>query len=221
MKKPASLTRSLFAAVLFVVGSHAQAFTPFTNSTDFFNAVTSGSFTTNFSSVPNFNFIDAPTNYSGNGFEYTVMTTTNNVDSSLFGLQAIPGPGITVYLDNDSLVFTNFNYPLGSGGFGIGGNWFSTDGAGQFQIQPVSLTVTLSDSSFFTTNYTPSSFGDSYLGLLTATNITSVVVSGPGVASGYYATAANVTVVPEPSTYALLGLAAAGLAGYVIRRRRS
>lgn len=30
----------------------------------------------------------------------------------------------------------------------------------------------------------------------------------------------NLTTVPEPSTYALLGLSAAGMAGYVIRRRR-
>lgn len=221
MKTPASLLLALLVAALVAFGSRSQAFTVYTNSTDFFNAVTSGSFTTNFSSVPDFNFITGSTNFSGNGYEYTVMTTSNNVDSSLFGLQNIPGPGITVYLDNDSLVFTNFNYPLGSGGFGIGGNWFSTDGAGTFQNQPVTLLVTLSDSSFFSTNYTPATFGDSYIGLLTTTNITSVVVSGPGVASGYYGTASNVSVVPEPSTYALLGLAAAGLAGYVIRRRRS
>jgi len=37
-----------------------------------------------------------------------------------------------------------------------------------------------------------------------------------------YASAANITLaVPEPSTYALLALAAAGMAGYVVRRRRS
>ena len=31
---------------------------------------------------------------------------------------------------------------------------------------------------------------------------------------------ASVTPVPEPSTYAMLALAGAGFAGYVIRRRR-
>jgi hypothetical protein len=41
-------------------------------------------------------------------------------------------------------------------------------------------------------------------------------------AGGDYASAADVTLaVPEPSTYAMLGLAAVGLAGYVIRRRRA
>lgn len=220
MKTATSLTICL-SIILAVLVQPLNAFTVFTNSSDFFNAVTSGSFTTNFSSVPNFQPITGSTNYSGNGYSYTVQTTTNDVQSTLFGLQSIPGPGITVFMDNDSLVFTNFNYPVGSDGYGIGGNWFSTDGAGQFQAQPISLLITLADASFYSTNYTPASFGDSYIGVLTATNVTSVVVTGPGVASGYYGTAANVTVVPEPSTYALLGLAAAGLAGYVIRRRRA
>jgi len=83
------------------------------------------------------------------------------------------------------------------------------------------LSVILSDFSSYTTNYTPADFNSTYLGFITATNLSSVTITGPGAGTTNYPTVANVTVVPEPSTYALLGLAAVGLAGYVIRRRRA
>ncbi len=60
---------------------------------------------------------------------------------------------------------------------------------------------------------------------------TNVTVSGAPDAVRFYASQMqagdqaqpyfnNLSVVPEPSTYALLGLSAMGMAGYVIRRRR-
>jgi len=50
-----------------------------------------------------------------------------------------------------------------------------------------------------------------------ATNATSIYTTGTAT---YGLRGLEATVVPEPSTYALLALAGAGFAGYVIRRRR-
>ena len=50
-----------------------------------------------------------------------------------------------------------------------------------------------------------------------ATNATSIYSTGT---STYVLRGLEATVVPEPSTYAMLALAGAGFAGYVIRRRR-
>ena len=211
-------------ALLISVPAQAQPFTVYTNSSDFLNAITGASFTTNFISVPNYQFMPNPSAFSGNGFSYNIYSTTNNPtpgDSELLGLQSVPGQGwVATFSDIDSLVFSNFVYPTGLGLYGIGGNWFANDANGFFVPQQVTVVATLIDNSTYTTNYTPADFASSYVGFTAGTNFRSLVVSGPfPTVTDIYAGAGNVTVVPEPSTYALLALVAVGFAGYLIRRR--
>jgi hypothetical protein len=117
------------------------------------------------------------------------------------------------------LVFTNFSLNVSA----IGGNFFATDFDGNFTNTPINVSILLSDSSTFSTNFTPTGSA-SFLGVTFSTNvsISSLVISNLN-SPPQFPTANNLTigVVPEPSTYALLGLAAAGFAGYVIRRRRA
>ena len=84
-------------------------------------------------------------------------------------------------------------------------------------------TFTLTDASTLAVSATARDGGASFS--------TNVAVSGAPDAVRFYASQTqggseaqpyfnNLSVVPEPSTYALLGLSAMGMAGYVIRRRR-
>jgi len=69
-------------------------------------------------------------------------------------------------------------------------------------------------SPYATAGYTTGTVSDPLFGAVLISQFGSASVSEAGVSI------ASVSVVPEPGTYALLGLAAAGLAGYVVRRRR-
>jgi hypothetical protein len=235
MKKPlvtlAAIALSAFAAS---VDAKAQTNT-YTSSSAFFAAISSSNYTETFNSlstngvsITTNTFITTPTNFSGNGFNFTATTDTSgpnippDPNNQLFGLTN--GGGIdrwlTIFWPQYGLVFTNFSLNVSA----IGGNFFATDFNGFYTNSPISFNVLLSDSSSFSTNLTALSTS-SFFGVSFSTNvsITALVISNLNVLDPQFPTVNNLTVgvVPEPSTYALLALSAAGLAGYVIRRRRS
>ena len=83
---------------------------------------------------------------------------------------------------------------------------------------PLQVGWTLSDGTFEA--FTPTSFATAYRGFVSDLAITSLVIGGPG--QSLYAGLDNLTVgaaaVPEPASWALVGLALAGIAA---SRRRT
>lgn len=203
-------------AALAASSTFAQINPPFTNSSAFFNAITASNYTETYS-TNRFSYqgqTNSPLSFSNSGFSYNAIAGAGN-----FYFPGTTNPPTTdlwlsVY-DPVSITFTNFSANISA----FGGNFFVTDSSGALTNVSITLTANFASGSPFTTNYTASTI-DSFLGLTFNTNLTSVVLSAT---NGQYPTINNLTVgvVPEPSTYALLGLAAAGFAGYVIRRRRA
>jgi hypothetical protein len=96
---------------------------------------------------------------------------------------------------------------------------YNTGGAASLQYQGSSAPIGIVEGA----NYLPFTLNAGYSPLQIAGVLSDVVASqitwgGSGTAS---VRVEAVATVPEPSTYALLGLAGLALAGYTVRRRRA
>lgn len=187
----------LALSAALITSSHATVI--YTSAASLLANVTGGSYTNNFDGLSS----PAPgaAVFTGGGFSYSAFAPSDLYASGdFFGTSQI----------NEALTitFTSGNV------FAFGANFFATDIMDAFQS--VSITLTLSDGT--TETFTPTSMSDSYRGFLSNVAITSLIIGGPG--QSLYAGLDNLTVgtVPEPTSWALLGL---GLIGFLVARRRA
>lgn len=188
------------ALAAFTLPSLAAPTTVFTSSSGFLAFLNGGGYTENFNSVGS--LPAGPAAFSGNGFSFSVSAPAD--------LVAVAGT-LGTSSEVDSLTIT-----FGSGVNAFGGNFFASDFSGGFWAAEVALT--LSDGTVET--FSPSSFADSYRGFVTTADIASVTFTAPtALFTTVYATIDNLTIshVPEPGSFALVALAAAGL--FASRRR--
>jgi hypothetical protein len=200
-------------------------FTFYTNQTDFLNAIAGKDFyQEDFEGiVSNAGRLETNSaNFSNGTFGFTATIPPLAPDTSLWNEEFEGNQALSTGNAPESLVLTNFTPNT----FAFGGYFFPSLG-NDFIVddRPISITILFDDLT--STNYTGNrgtfQFADWFFGWVTSepgTAIRSVTLDSPD--DNAFMSVSDVTLaIPEPSTYALLGLAAAGLAGYVIRRRRS
>lgn len=192
------------AAVLAALATPSFAdTTTYTSSAAFLASLSGTSYTEAFTGLSSPD-AGAALNFLSGGFSYSISSPGNLYATGDVLSTSLPDEGLTI-------TFTSGNVTA------VGGNFFNVNFSDEFQ--QVAVTLTLSDGT--TTTFTPASAADSFRGFASTQVINSLTISAPG--ATLYASVDNLTVgavtpVPEPSSWALMGLGLAGM-GVFARRR--
>jgi hypothetical protein len=218
MKTTRRLLLSICAAIATSATSQG-AFTLYTDYNSFTSAISLyNPGTISFSNIPTGAFPNA--SYTTNGYTMNASSV-----GGLYGETYVVDPTIR-FLSVGGAAADDLVMTFSTNVYAVGG-WFM---AAENNLKASSFTATIvagGITNIFTnnttTNNSPSvNYDNTFLGWLYDTNIASLTLSTDPGNVGFPTAANQITLaVPEPSTYALLALSAAGLAGYVIRRRRS
>ena len=169
---------------------------------------------------------------SGNSYQATRPFSTamavNDVFTVKLGYTGVTSPGeIGINL------FSGGNFRLGFKFIGGGTAWQINDGGSDFSSgltwqggspgTTLNFSFTRGTGNVYSINLTQgaeSYNGNNYTAASGTMSIDSVQFYSSAQGGGQNLGFNNLSVVPEPSTYALLALSAMGMGGYVIRRRR-
>jgi len=211
---------SIFVAIAMTASSQG-AFTLYTDYNSFTSAIALyNPGTISFSNIPTGAF-NAPSSYTNNGYVMNASAPQNFYGDTYAHNSSIRLLSVGGVASNELTMSFSPNV------YAVGGWFMSAENdliAGSFTATIVSAAgVTNIFTNNTTTNNSPSvNYDNTFRGWIYNTNIVSLTLSTDPNNGGFPTAANQITLaVPEPSTYALLALSAAGLAGYVIRRRRS
>jgi len=214
MFKKTLLTSCL--VITLAVQAQSQSFTVYRNTNDFFAALNSLNYwTESFSSLVPGNTTFDPLSFSNAPYGFQV----SNPEDTEVWIDTYSGKiGITTFTNTQALYLTNLSPSTRA----LGGYFYAND---QNSLVNAQLNISVWSSlglSNISTNVGSTDINDYFFGFITTDP--SIALNGMSTSSvDTFSTVSEVTIstVPEPTTYALLALAAAGVAGYVIRRRRA
>lgn len=201
----------LLSLALFTSQASAQV-TTYTTQASFLAAVNAGFYTENFQSLSITGTTPSPLNYSSLGFSYSVAAST----STFFGAGTSGDHWLSTNIATDSITitFTSGNVTA------VGGFFFTSDINGAAVAGGVTISTNLTAAQNLL-GTTPATF-IGFTSPVPFTTLTfSAIQSGP-----IWPTANDLTVgvmstaVPEPTTWALMGIAGVSVSAAGIYRRQ-
>ena len=169
---------------------------------------------------------------SGNSYQATRPFSTAMAVNDVFTVN-LGYTGVTSGGEIGINLFSGGNFRLGFKFIGGGANWMINDGGSDFSSgltwkggspgTTLAFSFTRGSGNVYSINLVQgaeSYNGNNYTSTSGTMSIDSVQFYTSAQGGGENVGFNNLSVVPEPSTYALLAMSAMGLGGYVIRRRR-